>query len=241
MRISGERPVASDSARSASSRRRRRCASIETFFSTVSGSALTRALRMVSSSWMNSARARATPSTRIRTPSGARASWRMSATVPTFFRSLGDSLLGVARLQQQEHHPVAGERLVHGLDRLWACDRERRGRQRQHHRVAHGHDRQFRWQRGDVWYRGVRHGYERRRRRSGPRWWQCTPIGRSAVRGQGSGASALGLRRPKAWRGARRRVPGREPEPRVPDTQVPNPAQYTPGIILHLTFARYAP
>ncbi len=88
----------------------------------------------------------------------------------------GRRVLGLAGLEEQEEHPVAGERLVHGLDRLGARDRERRRRQRQHHRVAHRQDRQLGRQRGNVCDRRIGHGYEWRRQGGGRNALQCTPI-----------------------------------------------------------------
>ena len=90
--MSGDNPVASDSARSTSSCTRRTLASMSIDRSADSGSAFTSAFSMPRSFWRNSARARATPSTRIRTPepSGVFAICLMIATAPTRCRSSGE-------------------------------------------------------------------------------------------------------------------------------------------------------
>ena len=84
---SGERPVASDSARSTSSCRRRTCASISMLRSDASGSGFSSAVSTPRSLRRNSARARTMPSTSTRMPPGDFAIWRMTATVPTRCRS----------------------------------------------------------------------------------------------------------------------------------------------------------
>jgi len=61
---------------------------------------------------------------------------------------LGGGLVAVVLLQQQEHHPVRGERPVDGFDRHTTADAEGRHRHRQHDCAAKRHDRQFSRKRG---------------------------------------------------------------------------------------------
>ena len=87
--MSGESPVASDSARSTSSCRWRTRASTAMVRSAGSLSGLSSACMTPRSICRNSARARATPSTSTRMPDGPLAICRMMHTVPTLWRSSG--------------------------------------------------------------------------------------------------------------------------------------------------------
>ena len=56
---------------------------------------------------------------------------------------VGSRVVGVVLLQQQQHHPVAGERAVDGFNRDRAAHAERRDGQRKHDRAAKRHDRKL--------------------------------------------------------------------------------------------------
>ena len=67
----------------------------------------------------------------------------MIATVPTRCEIVGRRLVGVALLQQQQHHAIARQRAVDGLDRDRPADAERRDGHRQHDRAAQRNDGKF--------------------------------------------------------------------------------------------------
>ena len=52
---------------------------------------------------------------------------------------VGARIVGLGALEQQQHHPIAGERTVDGFDRHRATHAERRNRQWQHHRATDRH------------------------------------------------------------------------------------------------------
>ena len=71
-------------------------------------------------------------------------------------------LVAVAALQEEQHHPIAGQRAVDGFDRHGPSDAKRRDRHRQDDGFAQRHDRQLRGKRrclrsggGDF---GISHG-----------------------------------------------------------------------------------
>ena len=141
--MSGERPVASDSARSTSSCSRRTCASISSERSETSGSGLISA-RQVALVGLQELGARA----RDALDEHAHAALALGHLPDDRHGAdpvqvVGARLVGVVLLQQQQDHAVAGQRPVDRLDRQRPADAERRHRHRQHDRAAQRHDRQF--------------------------------------------------------------------------------------------------
>ena len=148
-RSSCEKPLASVSARSTCSCRRRTYASTSTERSTCSGSAWITARIDSPVRLITSARTRARPSTMTWIPAGLRAIWRMMPTVPIRRTSLGPGIVDLALLQDEQQHAIAAERAVDRFDRHRPVDGERLHAERKGDRAAERQHGQFGWQRGN--------------------------------------------------------------------------------------------